>query len=611
MVSGSSYWEKPWFILLMLMCVSAMAYAQTSSPVMSLSEANKLISSSISPPDFYQSQQVSLPDRWQHERDGFYGSVWYELDFTLEEEADEQWAIYLPTVNMNADVWLNATHIGSGGNMQAPVSRYWNAPMMFVFSPSDMKKINKLLIRVVAYANEFGQMGRVGVGPHNAIESIYSRDFFSTVTIHVISGALAGVYALFIAMVWWRRKDPIFFWGSLVCAAWSFSSMNMYVVNPLMPELMWEKLMQISMGWIPLLFFFFIMRLDGITYRKNFDGVILFFAALINIVLLLVPRDALFLISRSWHLIAMFFAFIGVLRVFYSWIKFRRRSQLFMLIAFGLIAACGTHDILVQNQMFEHNQILWLDYSVPAILLLIGYLMVSHFLQAVKNSEELNQELDNRVKEAQKTIEADYEKILMLETEQASNKERERIYRDMHDDMGAKLLSMVYKAESDEMHSLARSAMNDLRAIVSKKPGEKHRLIDALDNWQRVSRKRCEEAGCAFLWQQEYIPEDIALTAESEQNLHRVQSEAITNIIKHNRASSIRITVSFRLNCLRVVINDDGDYSQLSHWLEGRGMSSMRYRVKQLSGKIRWREKPGAGGQVSWIIPLEKNQEAL
>ena len=44
--------------------------------------------------------------------------------------------------------------------------------------------------------------------------------------------------------------------------------------------------------------------------------------------------------------------------------------------------------------------------------------------------------------------ESDYEKILLLETEQASNHERERIYRNLHDDMGSKLLSLVYETEN-------------------------------------------------------------------------------------------------------------------------------------------------------------------
>jgi len=48
--------------------------------------------------------------------------------------------------------------------------------------------------------------------------------------------------------------------------------------------------------------------------------------------------------------------------------------------------------------------------------------------------------------------------------QQGMNDERQRITSDIHDDLGAKLLSLVYKSESKEQRTLARQAINDLRA---------------------------------------------------------------------------------------------------------------------------------------------------
>ncbi|NOX09957.1 MAG: hypothetical protein GXP22_10830 [Gammaproteobacteria bacterium] len=597
------------FLFYILVVFSALLNAQDMTSITSFSQAKKLLSNATSPPDFQQAKPVTLPDHWQHQSDEFYGSAWYQISFPLQHKTAEQWAIYLPDINMNAEIWLNNTRLGSGGRMQAPLSRYWHSPMIFSFSPSELKAKNRLQIRVVAYANEFGKLGKIHIGSRDRVNALYEKHFFSTVTIHIISGALAGVYALFMGVVWWKRRDPVFFWGALVCAAWSISSMNIYIINPPVAELIWEKIMLTSMGWIPLLFFFFILRLDDIPYKKYPDQVALFIATLLNAALILSPASMLFSISRLWHIYAMAFGLAGVAFLFYSWIKYRQQKQLIMLIAFALIASCGLHDLLAQNQLLEHSETLWLDYSVPIILLLIGYLMISRFLSALSSYERLNNELGMRVQQAQNKIETDYEKILGLEIEQAENNERERIYRNMHDDMGAKLLSMIYQSEPGEMNTLARSAMNDLRAIVSKTQGNKYQLKDTLEKWQHISHKRCKEAGFNCHWSQNKIPDDIILKDTSDKNLQRIQTEAITNAIKHSHGKNIFINIRYRLNCLYTQVTDDGDSSQNTHWIEGRGMNSMRYRIKKLGGNIRWKVTPNTKTRISWLIPLDKNQE--
>ena len=55
--------------------------------------------------------------------------------------------------------------------------------------------------------------------------------------------------------------------------------------------------------------------------------------------------------------------------------------------------------------------------------------------------------------------------------EQAASQERERIYSDLHDDLGAKLLSLVYRAESPVQADLARAILQDLRDVVTRSRG--------------------------------------------------------------------------------------------------------------------------------------------
>ena len=241
--------------------------------------------------------------------------------------------------------------------------------------------------------------------------------------------------------------------------------------------------MQMSMGWIPLFFYFFILRIDNVPWRKRHDIPVLTIALLINLVLLVADQRQLFAVSRVWHMYALLLGLWAIVLLFLSWRKRQRKHQLIIIVMLSVIAVAGIHDFYVQNLSDNRTEQYWLDYSMIVLLIMIGLLMVLRFLDAVRTTEKLNRDLEGRVREAQERVERYYETILMLEKESAVQAERERIYRDMHDDMGGKLLSMVYQAKNDEMRRLARAAMDDLRAIVSRKRVKPGSLRVLFDSW--------------------------------------------------------------------------------------------------------------------------------
>ena len=84
-----------------------------------------------------------------------------------------------------------------------------------------------------------------------------------------------------------------------------------------------------------------------------------------------------------------------------------------------------------------------------------------------------------RVEQKHAQLQASYARMGELEKEHAVTEERERIYRDLHDDVGAKLLSLVYRAQRPEDADLARSALRDLREVVSCTGADRFSLEEA------------------------------------------------------------------------------------------------------------------------------------
>ena len=71
-----------------------------------------------------------------------------------------------------------------------------------------------------------------------------------------------------------------------------------------------------------------------------------------------------------------------------------------------------------------------------------------------------------------------------LRVEQVTERERKRIAADLHDDLGAKLLTIVHTSESERISTLAREALEEMRLSVRGLTGKPVKLIDALGDWR-------------------------------------------------------------------------------------------------------------------------------
>jgi len=188
--------------------------------------------------------------------------------------------------------------------------------------------------------------------------------------------------------------------------------------------------------------------------------------------------------------------------------------------------------------------------------------------------------------------------------EQAAAQERERIYSDLHDDLGAKLLSMVYRAESPVQADLARAILQDLRDVVTRSRGTPGTLGDVLADIRTEAAQRLEEVGIGLDWDESDDLPDPMLDTGHALHLHRIVREAITNTIRHAQAQHLRIRIRARADELLLELTDDGS-GVSSEVSLGSGMRNMRTRAVELDGRIDWVEGTQGGAKVLLRMPLE------
>jgi len=188
--------------------------------------------------------------------------------------------------------------------------------------------------------------------------------------------------------------------------------------------------------------------------------------------------------------------------------------------------------------------------------------------------------------------------------ERGAEEARKRIARDMHDDVGARLLTLIHRADKTDLAEVARAAMVDLRTALSALDAQPVPLGDALADWRAEANERCAIAGVALHWRQpDGLPEK-PLPAASKAVLERALREGITNALKHARPSAISVQVAAEGARLTLDLTDDGQTPPPEQWREGRGLRGMRQRLGELGGSLGLAAQPRGGSRLSLALML-------
>jgi signal transduction histidine kinase len=185
--------------------------------------------------------------------------------------------------------------------------------------------------------------------------------------------------------------------------------------------------------------------------------------------------------------------------------------------------------------------------------------------------------------------------------EQGRREERMRLAQDLHDDIGARLLTLMYKAQSPEMEDYVRHTLQDLKTLTRGLAASNHRLSHAAAEWKSDLTHRLTAAHVDLKWTFVF-DDDILLTVVHWSALTRILRELVSNAIAHSQA--LRLDIDFRLeeDRIELTITDDGVGRNPRTWSHGLGLGGVRKRVKQLGGEVEWREVAPHGISCRVII---------
>ena len=186
--------------------------------------------------------------------------------------------------------------------------------------------------------------------------------------------------------------------------------------------------------------------------------------------------------------------------------------------------------------------------------------------------------------------------------EQGRSEERTRIAQDLHDDIGARLLTLMYKAPTPEMEEYLRHTLKDLKTLTRGLAASNHRLSHAAAEWKADLSQRLTVAQIELGWHFRF-DDDMLLSVVQWSALTRVLRELISNTIAHSQATRVDIRFELQADRLQLTVTDDGIGRNPRSWSHGLGLGGVRKRVKQLGGEVEWRNAEPHG--VTCVVTLQ------
>jgi signal transduction histidine kinase len=214
-------------------------------------------------------------------------------------------------------------------------------------------------------------------------------------------------------------------------------------------------------------------------------------------------------------------------------------------------------------------------------------------------------------------------RVQLLEQQRALQEERGRIAKDLHDDLGANLTGLALQL--DVMGSRSRSAdaqQSQLAALARSTRG----LVDNMREvvWAMNPQHDNMESSASFLGQ--YTEQYLAaaglrcrlelpvqapaypVNSQTRHQLYLVMKEALHNIVRHARATEVRLRLEQEQAELRLTVEDDGcglppDGARATE----HGLDNMKKRVADLGGEFSATTRPNQGTCVAIRLPLNRS----
>ena len=519
----------------------------------------------------------------------------------------------LPLLNANQRARTLPT-----GDAAEPVVYNGRIPALYALPPGT--RTVRVALQTLPYM-PYGLV-RLEVGNTNVMLQRHSNVLHQVLGYSDAAAAVVTVLGLLMALLWLtRRRDTNLLWLALASGLWGLRGLlyfdNTVPGNPLL----FEQLNPISALWaIVLVTLAALHMLRGERQRQRavvWAGTLVLMA---GFALAAVLGHGAMLVRTATQFIGLCLTLWLGVEMLRQW-RARRvaRRHLAGMMAFLLtLLACAGHDLLIVAGVLPATSAPYIFWGF--VVVLVGFALVSgeYVVMTLARAERSNDELEQRVAAKSNELARSYQQLRSTEIaaarDTARTQEREHLMREMHDGIGAQLMTALRGVERgalnrEQLAASLQDGLDELRLLMDSTDTQQC-LPGALAAWRNRWDARLAAAGVMLAWTMDEALDTVQLGSQAALQIMRILQEATTNVVKHSQATQMQLTAWLESDTaervLCIDIEDNGVGPGLAPVRTGaRGLKNMQYRASQIGAQldVGSRDGPQPGCRVRFRLP--------
>jgi len=541
-----------------------------------------------------------------------YEMRWYRVH--VPADVDEPQALYLPRLVTLSAAVLARTEDGGWRLLldnQHAEREQWVQPLWLPLPGSGAQGL-ELVVALPVPAGSYHAVARIWVGSRDVLEKRWQwRVRMQNGLPQAVSLTLA-VLGFFALTLWLRRPgEAIYGLFALAAAAWLVRNLHYYASLPASTvgqDWFWWAT-HASMAWVMLTALLYALRF---ARRRSLPLERALIAAVVAVSVVSMP-----LWLRQLDMVVLQYgvtAFVaGVGTAWLVFLAWRERLPELRVMALALVIGCliGAHDLAVLAGWAWPEHSFWMPLATLTVMLSFLYAVQRRYVGTVEQVQAENSQLQEDLDEQVSVLQAQNAQLREVERQQSLLLERQRIMADMHDGLGSSLLSALVAMEQGSMSheqcvEVLRECVDDLRLVIDSLEPVGHDLVSLLATMRYRLGKRLQIGGLKLDWDVQDLPPLAWLEPPDALHVLRLMQEALNNVLKHARASRVRMVTRHHGSYVEIRVEDDGAGFDLQNIRHGRGLKSQIKRAQRLGGKLRVDSSPGMGTRLSLRLPVER-----
>lgn len=593
--------------LLCFACVLVMALALDAGPARAAAEAPvmridtalaELRPEGAAP----QAGPVTLPHRWDKVFGGRAGEATYTLMLPAQADPRQPTALLIERVGNQARVRVGGVTVAEIGGPHDRRTDAARRSIAIALPPGLLRADGPtpLVIDAAMQALRAGGLSSVRIGPVAEIDALDARlALWGPGAAAAYAGGLLLMGGLALGL-WWRQRDPVYGCFGLAALFGTLRHLDKVLPEALLPWPGWGALLAIGYACHLALIARFVVLVLGRPPAWLDRATAAVLAAVV-----LLPAISFSTLQPGWWTAALAIleavglgCFALVLR---SALVERQAIAWLVLSAGGLLLLAGAHDLLlVRMGLFGGSSFPLTSHAMFLLVLILAGLVVARYSQTVADYRALNQRLAERIAERERQLHEAFAAMRAQQHEQAVQGERQRMMREIHDGIGAQLvglLGMVGQPAVDRgaLQDQVKLALDEMRMAVDALQPVHDDLTTVLATLRYRLQPRLAAAGIEVVWDVQALPPMPGLSPQAILQLQRILLEAITNVLKHARATRVTVAATPRGdNAVSLQLIDNGvglpaaaADAPPNDPASGRGIANMHARAAAIGASLR------------------------